>query len=105
MVEVGEDLWRSSAPTPLCKQGHLEPVVQDRVQMAFENLQRWRLHNLFGQPVPLLGHPHSTQAFLDVQSERPVFPSAPMASCPTSLQTCAVRLLHSSPAMAMYVQE
>ncbi|KAK4810954.1 hypothetical protein QYF61_013362, partial [Mycteria americana] len=31
MVEVGRDLWRSSCPTPLLKQGHLEPVAQDHV--------------------------------------------------------------------------
>ena len=35
MVEVGRDLWRSSGPTPLLKHGHLEPVAQDYVQMAF----------------------------------------------------------------------
>ena len=33
MVEVGRDLWRSSGPTSLLKQGHLELVVQDQVQM------------------------------------------------------------------------
>ena len=37
--EVGRDLWSSSAPSPLLKQGHLEQVDQDRVQMAFEYLQ------------------------------------------------------------------
>ncbi|KAK4810494.1 hypothetical protein QYF61_004274, partial [Mycteria americana] len=52
MVEVGRDLWRSSGPTPLCQQGHLEPVAQDHVQTAFEHLQGGRLHNLPGQPVP-----------------------------------------------------
>jgi len=36
MVEVGRDLWRSSGPIPLLKQGHLEPVAQDCVQKAFE---------------------------------------------------------------------
>ena len=43
MVEVGRDLWRSSGPNPLLKQGHLEPVAQDHVQMAFEYLQGWIL--------------------------------------------------------------
>ncbi|KAK4821092.1 hypothetical protein QYF61_013420 [Mycteria americana] len=38
MVEVGRDLQRSSGPTPLLQQGHLEPVAQDRIQMAFESL-------------------------------------------------------------------
>jgi len=40
----------------MLKQGHLEPVAQDHVQMAFENLQGWRLHNLLGLPVPVVSH-------------------------------------------------
>ena len=28
-VEVGRDIWKSSGPTPLLKQDHLEPVAQD----------------------------------------------------------------------------
>jgi len=39
MVEVGRDLYRSSGPTPLLKQGHLDLVAQDHVQMAFEDLR------------------------------------------------------------------
>ena len=62
MAEVGRDLWRSSGPTPLLKQGHPEPVAQDH-----EYLQGWRLHNHLGQPVPVLGHPHSEKVFPDVQ--------------------------------------
>ena len=31
MAEAGRDLWRSSCPIPLLKQGHLDPVVQDLV--------------------------------------------------------------------------
>ena len=57
MVQVGRDLWRLSGLTPLLKQGHLEPVAQDHVQMAFEYLQRWRpptsLGNLFQCSVTL----------------------------------------------------
>ena len=33
MAEVGRDLWRSSGPTPLLKQGHLEPVDQGCYRM------------------------------------------------------------------------
>jgi len=54
LTEVGRDLWRSSGPTPLIKQGHLEPVVQDHVQTGFEYLQGWRLHSLSGKPVLVL---------------------------------------------------
>ena len=63
MVEVGRDLWRSSGPTPVLKQGHLELVAQAHGQMAFEYLQGWRLHNLPGQPVPVFSHPHSEIVF------------------------------------------
>lgn len=40
-AEAERDLWRSSGPDPLSKQGHPEQVVQ----MA-DYLQQWRLHNL-----------------------------------------------------------
>ena len=46
MVDVGRDLWRSSGPTPLLKQGQLEPVAQDHAQTAFGYLQGGRLDNL-----------------------------------------------------------
>lgn len=84
MVEVGRDLWRSSCPALLLKQGHLEPVAQDHVQMAFEYLQGWRLDNFSGQPVPVLGHPYSEKVFPDVQTEPPVFQSVPITSGPVT---------------------
>lgn len=40
-------LGRSSSPTPTLKHGHIEPVAWDRVQLGFEYLWGWRLHNLF----------------------------------------------------------
>lgn len=49
MVEVGRDFWRSSVSAPLLRQGHLGQVAQDRVKMAFEYLQWWRLHNPFAE--------------------------------------------------------
>ena len=36
MVGVGRDLWRSSSPTSLLKQVHLEQPVQDHGQAGFE---------------------------------------------------------------------
>ena len=62
-VEAGRDLWRSSYPIPLLREGHLEQVAQDRVQMAFKYLQGWRFHNFSGQPVLVLGHPCSKKLF------------------------------------------
>ena len=57
MVRVGRDLCGSPSPTPLPKQGHPEQAVEDLVQAGLEYLQRRRLHNLPGQPVPVLRHP------------------------------------------------
>jgi len=48
MVKVGMDLWRSSGPNHLLRQGHLELLPQERVQTALEYLQGWRLHKLPG---------------------------------------------------------
>lgn len=56
MLEVGKNLWRTSGPTPLHKQAYLELVAQDHVKAASEDLQEGKLHNLSGQPVPLLIH-------------------------------------------------
>jgi len=53
MVGVGKDLWGSSSPTPLSKQGHEEQVALDCVQVAFECLQRRRHHNSSWQLVPV----------------------------------------------------
>jgi len=47
-IAVGRHPWRSSGPTPLLKQGHLQLVAQDRVQRACEYLQGWRLQNPLG---------------------------------------------------------
>ena len=81
MVEVGKDLWKSH-PTLLLKQGHLDQAAQDCVSTAFEYLQGWKLHNLSGQPVSVLSHPHSKKVFPDVQREPPVFQLMPIASGP-----------------------
>ena len=72
MVGVGRDLCGSSSPTPLPKQGHLEQAAEDLVQVGLEYLQRRRLHNLPGQPVPVLCHPQSEVVLPHVQVELPV---------------------------------
>jgi len=51
MVGVGRDLCGSPAQ-PLLKQGHPQQAAQHRVQAGLEYLQRRRLYNLPGQPVP-----------------------------------------------------
>jgi len=80
MIGVGRDRCGSSSPTPLPKQGHPEQAAQDLVQVGFEYLQRRRLHNLHGQPVPWL--PQSEEVLPHVQTELPLLQFVPVASCP-----------------------
>ena len=73
------DLWRSSSPSPLLQQGQQQQVAQDPVQMALEYLQRWKLHNLSGQPVPLISPPRSEEVSPYIQMD-PVLQFVPVAS-------------------------
>jgi len=57
MVEVGKDLWRSSCPAACSVWGKVEQVAHVCVQSSPENLQKWRLNNLSGQPAPVFNHP------------------------------------------------
>jgi len=61
MFGVGRDLCGSSSPTPLLKQGLPQQATQDLVRAGLEYLQRRRLHNPSGQPVPVLRHPQSKE--------------------------------------------
>jgi len=84
MVGVGRDLWGSSSPIPLPKQVHLEQTAQDLVQVGFEYLQRRRIHNLSGEPVPVLHHPQSEEVLPHVQMELPMLQFVPIAPCPVA---------------------
>lgn len=77
MFETGRNLWRSSGPTPFIKQGHLELVSQDHVQMAVEYLQGGRFHHLSGQPVTVLSHLHSKKCFVMFRGNSCVSDCAP----------------------------
>jgi len=83
MLRVGRDLCGSSSPTPLPKQDHLEQAAEDLFQAGFEYLQRRRLHNLPGQPVPVLRHPQS-EVLPHVQTELPVLQFVPIAPRPVT---------------------
>jgi len=69
MVEVGRNHLLHLVKNPLLKQGHLDPVAQDHIQVVIEYLQVWKNHNVPEQPEPLLNHPHSKKVFPDVQAE------------------------------------
>lgn len=55
MVNVGR------GTTPILKQGYLKHIVQEQVQMVLR-----KLHNLSGQPVPVLCHPSNDEVLPDV---------------------------------------
>ena len=84
IVGVGRDLCGSSSPTLLLKQGHLHQAAQDLVQVGLEYLQRRRLHNLPGQPVPVLRHPQREEVLPHVQTKLPVPQFVPIAPCPVT---------------------
>ena len=84
MLGVGRDLCGSSSPTPLLKQGHLQQAAHDLVQAGLEYLQRRRLHNLPGQPVPVLRHPQREEFLPHVQLELPLLQFVPIAPCPVT---------------------
>ena len=46
MFEVGRDLWRSSGPTSLLRQGHLELAAHGYVQNTFEYFWERLLHSI-----------------------------------------------------------
>jgi len=79
---VGRDVCGSSSPTRLPKQGHLEQVAQDLVQVGFKYLQRRRFHNPSVQPVPVLHQPQREEVLTCVELELPMLQSVSVAPCP-----------------------
>ena len=65
-------------------QPRLQQAAQDHVQAGLEYLQRRRLHNLPGQPVPVLHHPQREEVLPHVQLELPVLQFVPIAPCPVT---------------------
>jgi len=84
MVGLGRDLCESPSPTLLPKQGLLQQVEQDLVQAGFEYHQRKGLHNLPGQPVPVLCHPQREEFLPHVQTELPMLQFVPVVPCPVA---------------------
>lgn len=51
----------------LPRQGELEQVTQEDIQMGLECLQTGRLHHLPGQPVPVLCNPQHNEALPHIE--------------------------------------
>lgn len=73
MVEAGRDIWVHLV--------HPEQGVQSHSQVASGDL-RGGDSTASRKPVPVLGHPHSTEAYFDVETKPSVFHLVPKASCP-----------------------
>jgi len=84
MVGGERDLWASSSPMPLLKQGHLKQDAQDLVLADLEYLHRRRIHNPSGQPVPVFCHPQSEEVLPHVQLQLPLLQFVPTAPCPVT---------------------
>lgn len=78
------DPQRSSGPSPLFKQGHLDPLIQDQLQLFFLNIST---------DTPPLSWAICASAWSTSQQEvfpvadiqrKPVFQFVPTASCPAS---------------------
>ena len=90
MLGVRRDLCGSSSPTPLPEQGHLQQAAHDLIQVGLEYLQRRRLHNPSGQPVPGHRHPQREEVLPHVQTELPMLQFVPTAPCPVAGHHCFV---------------
>ena len=91
MLGIGRELCGLSSPTPLPKESHPEQAAQDCVQAGREYLQRMRIHNLPGQPVPVLRHPQSEEVLPHVQTELPMLQFVPIAPYPVAGQNQHVK--------------
>jgi len=74
-------LWVTQS-NPLPKQGHPEQAAQHRGQTGPEHVQRRRLHNPSGQPVPGLHHPQSKKVLPHVLMDLLILQFVPAAPCP-----------------------
>jgi len=84
MLGIGRNLYGSSSPTPLLKQGHLQQTAQDCIQAGLEYVRRRRLHKLPGQPVPVLRHHQREEVLPHVQTEFPLLQFVPIGPCPVA---------------------
>ena len=69
---------------PPAKAGSLHQVAQVGVQARLEYLQRRRLHNLPGQPVPVLRHPHREEVLTHIRAKLPMLQLMSVSPRPVS---------------------
>ena len=72
--------------TPPAKAGSLDQVAQVGVQVGLECLQRRRLHNLSGQPIPVLCHPYCEEVLTHICAELPMVQFVAISPCPITMR-------------------
>ena len=76
---------RSSSPTISPTPPYLlNHILKCHIYMFFKHLQRWWLHHLPGQPVPMPHHSSRKEVFPNTQSEPPLMQLEAIASCPVA---------------------
>jgi len=83
MVEAGKDRLNSFNPNSCFKQGHLDHIAQDHIQVGFEYLQERWVHSLSRHLVPVLCNSQS-KGFSHVQMELCVFQFEAVISYPAA---------------------
>ena len=68
--------------SPSVKVGSLDLVAQVGSQTSLECLQRRRLHNLSGQSIPVLCHPHHEEVLSHIGVEFPLLQFMAASPCP-----------------------
>ena len=86
----------AGAPKATAVRSSLSPASNPRVQLGFECLQRWRLHNISRQSVLAIDHLCSRTVFSHIEVEFTVFQFVPIASLILSLGSTEKHLAPSS---------
>ena len=75
-----EGISRDHRVQPSCKAGSLQNTAQVGIQESLEYLQRRRLHNFPGQPVPVL--PHCAEVPSHIGAKLPMLQFMAVSPCP-----------------------
>ena len=99
--------WKGSpeiiTSNPPSKAGSLQQVAQVGIQTCLEYLQK-RLHNLPGQPVPVLHHPHHEEVLSHICADLPVLQFMAISPCPVPTECFKeVGQVPLSPTLNMFI--
>ena len=64
--------------------GSLQKAAKVGIQAGLESLQRRRIHNLHGQPVLVICHPHWEEVSLHIGAEHPMLQFMAISPCPVN---------------------